>query len=251
MRKWPSLMLALAALATLGFAAHAAARSGNSEPPQVEAQPVRALPVGHGLKLWVFVHPGKGGGKGKPPPPPPASCDSDNSQGAFATFAQASPLSFTLKTGGTPSSVGEAGFQQAIQNSLNSWDAVVPASFFSLAASGGTARPAQDGTNHIGWARIVPKTVLAAAWTWTDESGKIVESDVFFNVDQPYRVLSSCGGSSYDVENVGTHEVGHSVGLDHVSDPGKTATMYPSAPSGETQKRTLTIGDANGLATAG
>lgn len=34
--------------------------------------------------------------------------------------------------------------------------------------------------------------------------------------------------------------------LDHIEDSGAKATMYPSAPRGETLKRTLTQGDAVG-----
>ena len=53
------------------------------------------------------------------------------------------------------------------------------------------------------------------------------------------------GCISMDVQNVVTHEAGHVLGLGHSSDP--TATMYASAPLGETAKRTLAADDANGL----
>ena len=40
-----------------------------------------------------------------------------------------------------------------------------------------------------------------------------------------------------DIQNTVTHEAGHSIGLDHTTDP--TATMYATAPEGETSKRQL------------
>ncbi len=48
-----------------------------------------------------------------------------------------------------------------------------------------------------------------------------------------------------DAQNVVTHEAGHVLGLGHSADP--TATMYASAPPGETSKRTLATDDSDGL----
>jgi matrixin len=48
-----------------------------------------------------------------------------------------------------------------------------------------------------------------------------------------------------DVQNTVTHEAGHTLGLDHTTDPD--ATMYASAPSGETSKRTLGADDIQGV----
>ena len=45
------------------------------------------------------------------------------------------------------------------------------------------------------------------------------------------------------MQNVGTHEVGHVIGLAHVQDKDAMATMYPSAGKGEVKKQTLTPGD--------
>ena len=104
----------------------------------------------------------------------------------------------------------------------------------------------------VGWARLVPKNVLAATWTYTDLKGRVTGADVFYNTSQKWSVLSGpndgCNSESrFDIENIGTHEFGHVLGLDHVSDPGKQATMYPSAPAGEVRKRTLTTGDVFGV----
>lgn len=50
---------------------------------------------------------------------------------------------------------------------------------------------------------------------------------------------------AYDVQNTVTHEIGHAVGFDHVADPN--STMAPTAPIGETSKRVIDMGTAEGF----
>src|SRR5207245_5243340 len=50
-----------------------------------------------------------------------------------------------------------------------------------------------------------------------------------------------------DVQNTVTHEAGHSLALDHSPDPN--ATMYDSAPSGQTSKRILGTDDITDIST--
>ena len=53
------------------------------------------------------------------------------------------------------------------------------------------------------------------------------------------------GVTKYDLQDVATHEFGHTYGLDHVS--AAFDTMAPTATLGETYKRSLASGDAAGL----
>ena len=99
----------------------------------------------------------------------------------------------------------------------------------------------------------MPPKALAAARVWTDDAtGRVLEADVFFNTKHPWDVFTACpsGAGAYEVGNVAAHELGHTLALDHVSDPGKQATMYPSASLDEVRKRTLTAGDAAGFQAA-
>jgi len=50
---------------------------------------------------------------------------------------------------------------------------------------------------------------------------------------------------SIDIQNTVTHEAGHSIGLDHSLDP--VATMYATAPLGETSKRKLHQDDTDAV----
>ncbi|MBI2936271.1 MAG: matrixin family metalloprotease [Chloroflexi bacterium] len=219
---------------------------------EVEATETRGKPVRAGVSLWVFVFPeGNANNPGKGKPSGGDSCTDTNTQEAFLLFALAKQggMAFNLTTDSIPAYLG-VGATSAINTSFDTWNAVTP--YFTVSNSGGATRPAEDGNNSVGWAFLVPKTALAAAWVWVDDAtGRVKEADVFFNSQHKWGVLSACKSQDvYDVQDIGTHEVGHVAALDHVSDTGKQATMYPTAAKGEVKKRTLTAGDSNGVLSA-
>jgi len=76
---------------------------------------------------------------------------------------------------------------------------------------------------------------------------ELVEWDmVFDDVDFDWSATGESG--KMDFENIATHEIGHSVGLDDLySDECSEQTMYGYAVNGETKKRTLEDGDINGV----
>jgi hypothetical protein len=55
----------------------------------------------------------------------------------------------------------------------------------------------------------------------------------------------SASGSSFDLQNIATHELGHAVNLGHVGD--RLQSMYPTSFAGETLKRSLGNGDKLGI----
>jgi hypothetical protein len=249
-RLFALLALAGAAVAVLFVAGSATAAKGGD----VQVVPVAGKSVGHGLKLWVFVYYAQGGKKG-----PPGgggggsgSCSNDdNTQTGYAApFAAAGPLTFHVSEGTVP---GGLNVDSALGTAAGSWNGA-RANLLSVKTDGSETSPAQNGTSTIGWANLVPKRVLAATWTYTNSSKQVVEADIFFNKAHPWATLyPTCPASStgdFDVADIGTHEMGHALGLNHYSDSGAQATMYPSAPSDEIRKVTLTTGDKAALTAA-
>ena len=105
--------------------------------------------------------------------------------------------------------------------------------------------------------------VIATTTTTADSlTGRILDTDIELN-DAPSSTSSKftfttvdglpcttpmeTGCVRIDVQNTVTHEAGHSLGLDHSLDP--KATMYDSAPSGQTSKRILGTDDIAGICT--
>ncbi|MFL5345892.1 MAG: myxosortase-dependent metalloprotease, MXAN_2677/MXAN_2678 family [Hyalangium sp.] len=103
-------------------------------------------------------------------------------------------------------------------------------------------------------------TIALTTTTFSFKTGVILDADIELNAAQPggnlgflFTTVSSppceglpspeCVGS--DIQNTMTHEIGHAMGLDHVTVP--LSTMEPTAPIGETQKRIIDVGTAAGF----
>ena len=206
---------------------------------------------GRELRLYVFAHPAprSPGGSGY--------CTDGNQETQVPAFAKANPggLVFNINPSTIPSYLTVTDAIAGIKASFNAWDSAGGATtYFAVNDTGGASGPAFDGNNTVGRAYIVPTYVLAATWVWANENGAVQEADVFFNAFQKWGILTGCNTPTskvYDVQNVGTHEAGHTVGLNHLSDPNGYATMYPTASKGEVRKRTLTAGDVVGYTAAG
>lgn len=244
--RW-SAALAIAASSLVGLGAAPRAQAADLSAKEVRGQPV--VVNGKQYRLWVFVYQGKPTGGTSS-----AYCTDGNQSTTVPSFATANPagLTFNINQGSIP--IDKTSAIAAIHGAFSTWDAVGNGqTYFTLNDTGGAARPAADGNNTIGWARIVPKNTLAATWVWVDPAtNKVAETDMFFNTLWSWGVYTTCNAQSrIEVGDIGTHEAGHTVGLDHLKDANAYATMYPSAPAGEVRKRTLTPGDANGYLAVG
>ena len=85
---------------------------------------------------------------------------------------------------------------------------------------------------------------LACAWTFTDASGRIVETDQRYGARWRWSTQGRPG--YYDVESAATHETGHSIGLGHTTS-SRYLTMHHQLCAGCTFARTLGRGDVRGL----
>ncbi len=133
----------------------------------------------------------------------------------------------------------------AVRDAFAEWDAEDHPSgnLFTEVASGADIK--------VFWASIDgPGNVLAQTTFWYNPFTKeISRSEIKFDSGDSWFVASSesCTqtGNAFDIMNVAVHEIGHSIGLGHVSD--RLLTMYGYASPGETQKRSLGFGDQRGL----
>ncbi len=96
--------------------------------------------------------------------------------------------------------------------------------------------------------------IAVTTTTYFENSGVIVDADIemnaawfdFTDIDGPPCPEGQTAGCvATDVQNTATHEIGHMLGLDHTRD--RNATMFASAPRGETSKRHLGEDDVAGI----
>jgi len=109
-----------------------------------------------------------------------------------------------------------------------------------------------DGRNVVSWGRLGQRA-LAVCYTWYySYSGAIVEFGIVFNTLYPWGIDPDGEGgttiNAYDVQNIGTHEAGHTLSLgDLYSRAAQELAMYGYGARGETKKRSLGYGDIHGV----
>jgi len=154
--------------------------------------------------------------------------------------------------------------QATVSRAFSTW-ATVPGVTLTHAFAGFTgAEPfAADGLSVIGF-RSRPeleRTLAAATFDVDDQTGEILESDIFFNTSFLWSASAVGQADRFDVESVGLHEIGHLLGLGHSALGeteiratggrrvlGKRAVMFPIAyPAGNTEDRTLEADDRAGI----
>jgi len=110
---------------------------------------------------------------------------------------------------------------------------------------------ATDGVNAVLWQSSAWKygkeVVAMTVSSYKRSTGIVTETDIVLNArDHSWKLDPAPGSSDYDVQNVVAHEAGHFFGLGHSDRP--EATMYPTTPGGETNKRSLSADDRAGIA---
>jgi len=143
-----------------------------------------------------------------------------------------------------------------LSNSIQKWEA---ASSTDILGSGtittdilvaDTALPI-DNVNEVYFANIDSPGAIAVTIVWGIFNGppsqrELVEWDQVYD-DVDFNWSSSGETGKTDFENIATHELGHSVGMDHPPDSCTEETMFASALPGETKKRDLNAGDIAGI----
>lgn len=108
--------------------------------------------------------------------------------------------------------------------------------------------PCTGSPNNVQWAAIdgVSGIVAVTSTCFFLQTKEIVGFAMTIDQAEPWFIGSS--PTALDVENTVTHEFGHVAGLDHVRPPQDAClTLFPFVDLGETQKRTLGLGDKLGM----
>jgi len=138
----------------------------------------------------------------------------------------------------------------AVQSSAETWDSATSKELFadSYLVDNTAQYGAADGKNAIAFGAYSQNNVIAVTTVWYTRVGKkIVEFDILFNDAYQWGDATS-NSSVMDLQNIATHELGHSVGLSDVYTQSCSAvTMYGYSAYGETSKRTLEPSDILGL----
>jgi hypothetical protein len=84
-------------------------------------------------------------------------------------------------------------------------------------------------------------SLLALTYVWSNPEGEIIGFDLAVNATD-HSWATDGRADANDLLNTLSHELGHALGIDH-SPEIALATMYPSSPAGEIQKRDLHTDD--------
>ena len=164
------------------------------------------------------------------------------------------PVIYYINENGTPDCIG--GFA-AIQAAYQTWEDV-SCSYMDFTYGGTTSSTAwgnMDGINlnvwfESNWSGITGtgSNVIAVNTIWFSTiDGHLLDSDIAYNGEN---FTWSCTGEAgkMDIQNIATHEIGHSLALDDLYDPEDSEkTMYGYSSLGETKKRTLHDDDIAGI----
>lgn len=108
-----------------------------------------------------------------------------------------------------------------------------------------------DGKNEAMFGDISSSGAIAVTIVWGIFAGppqgrELVEWDqVYDGIDFDWSSTGAAG--KMDLDNIVTHEIGHSDGMGHPDDSCVDETMYRFSSNGETKKRDLNSGDISGI----
>jgi len=158
------------------------------------------------------------------------------------------PVNIIVYTGEEPIS----GTFSAIATSFNTWDSETGASLYGSITENTTSGPGVvlDSKNTVQWASIDgPGGIIGATYYWYWPNTKeMIEFDMILDKDDPWSLTGAV--DAFDVQNIATHEAGHTLVLQDIRSPKDCGlTMHAYTWLGDTIKRDLAPGDILGVQT--
>jgi hypothetical protein len=143
---------------------------------------------------------------------------------------------------------GPAGSIDAVVSGMQTWTDVAISNFTFIygGTTTSTAHGINDAVNIVTFGSLAVGTAAENRYWYFVSSGQLIDSDIQFNT---YYTWGTTGSSdTFDVQNVGTHEHGHSLCLkDLYNGSDSQKTMYYLVSTGETKKQTLDQDDIDGI----
>jgi hypothetical protein len=244
------LFLALALIAfTLPVSAQKSGNFLNLNLP--EQAGVYSVPGHPSLKLRVFVYQAKPDQPGKPGPTAPQEVCGISDPDSYAVVDPAgwklpTQWEYNLNLASTPGTIGSTNLATIASNAFNAWEKQVGNKVtITRGANTLVTKASFDGENIITWGRT-SGSALAVSYIWYT-GGIASEVDTIFNNKFSWYWDSkpSCAWQGvYDAQDILTHELGHTFGLDDMYTSSYVDnTMYGYGSKGEIKKDTLTSGD--------
>lgn len=257
MKKLMALVLAVVLVAALPAAA--SAEPVREAPPGAVAAGGGSRVVPLGLALWhgrlvegyAFVH-----GRAAAPKPPKPSADS-RLYTFLARGAKLRSIEAFVVNPANADGVGSNVILAAMNTAASTWEAQVPTNIFGAGTTTNNALAADwdqpDDVNEVYFSETeldsgtVAVTVVWGIFSGSQSTREILEWDMVFNDGLP-ELWGNGLADGWDVQEIATHEIGHSAGLgDLYTTAAAEQTMYGYASVGETKKRTLESGDIAGI----
>ena len=156
------------------------------------------------------------------------------------------PVNCTVYTSGAP-----ANAFTAVQPAFTEWDENTSADLYGTVAEDNTNPPpgvVYDEQNTMSWGTIDgPGGIVAVCSYWYYVGTKrLVEFDIVFDAAEAWSTNGAPG--TFDIRNIATHELGHTLVLQDLRSPKDGAlTMHAYTWLGDTGKRSLGSGDIRGV----
>lgn len=159
-------------------------------------------------------------------------------------------IAYSVNSKGAP-----AGAKTAINAAFETWDQQIGDTLFNDDVGTATQAGSKfDGKNVVSWARL-GRGIIAQTTVWYNRNTKeIVEFGMVFSTAFKWGIDADGEGSAYtltnafDVQNIATHEAGHTLMLDDLYMTGANRlTMYGYGSFGETYAISLGTGDTSGI----